>query len=136
MRTVERPGVLPGAAVAGTVTLVLGTVFALAVAYAFVLSLGSSVDPPDWARVAGLVWLALAASALAFSLYFPVVRKIGPGRAAYSSAIVPIVAMALSTLFEGYRWTPLAAAGAALAIGVMLLAMMSRRPAVAAPAAD
>ena len=84
----------------------------------------------------GLAYLALAASALCFSLYFPVVRKIGPGKAAYSSALVPIVAMALSTLFEGYRWTPLAASGAALAIGGMLLALWSRRTSVAAPPAD
>jgi drug/metabolite transporter (DMT)-like permease len=84
----------------------------------------------------GLAYLALAASALCFSLYFPVVRKIGPGRAAYSSALVPIVAMALSTGLEGYRWTPLAAAGAALAIGGMVLALASRRstPPVAPPA--
>jgi drug/metabolite transporter (DMT)-like permease len=47
-----------------------------------------------------------------FALYFPVVRKIGPGKAAYSSALVPIVAMALSTIFERLRWTPLAAVGA------------------------
>lgn len=85
----------------------------------------------------GLIYLAVLASALCFSLYFPVVRKIGPGKAAYSSALVPIVAMALSTLFEDYRWTPLSAAGAALAIGGILLALMSRRPAVAAgPPAD
>jgi drug/metabolite transporter (DMT)-like permease len=84
----------------------------------------------------GLVYLALAASALCFSLYFPVVRKIGPGKAAYSSALVPIVAMALSTLFEDYRWTPLAAAGAALAIGGMVLALMSRREVVPSPSAD
>lgn len=80
-----------------------------------------------WSYWTGLSYLAVFASALCFSLYFPVVRKIGPGRAAYSSALVPIVAMALSTLFEGYRWTPLAAIGAALAIGGMVLALMSRR---------
>ncbi len=71
----------------------------------------------------GLAYLALFASALAFSLYFPVVRKIGPGKAAYSSALVPIIAMALSTAFEGYRWTLLAAAGAGLALAGMLLAL-------------
>ena len=75
----------------------------------------------------GLAWLSLAASVLCFSLYYPVVRRIGPGKAAYSSAIVPIIAMALSTAFEGYRWTPLAAAGAALAIGGMVLALWSRQ---------
>jgi len=102
---------------------------AMAVAGAPVLD----TRPSYWA---GLVYLAVLASALCFTLYFPVVRKIGPGRAAYSSALVPIVAMALSTLFEGYRWTPLAAAGAALAIGGMVLAVMSRRPAVPAPSSD
>ena len=75
----------------------------------------------------GLAYLALAASVLCFSIYYPVVRKIGPGRAAYSSAIVPIIAMALSTAFEGFHWTPLAAAGAALAIGGMVLALWSRQ---------
>ncbi|MEO7503685.1 MAG: EamA family transporter, partial [Sphingomicrobium sp.] len=80
----------------------------------------------------GLLYLALAASVLCFSLYFPVVRRIGPGKAAYSSVMVPIIAMAISTAAEGYRWTPLAAAGAALAIGGMLLALVWRKPLAAA----
>ena len=75
----------------------------------------------------GVIYLALAASVLCFSLYFPVVRKIGPGKAAYSSVIVPIIAMALSTGFEGYRWTALSIAGAVLALGGMLLALGGRR---------
>jgi drug/metabolite transporter (DMT)-like permease len=84
----------------------------------------------------GLVYLALAASVLCFSLYFPVVRKIGPGKAAYSSVLVPIVAMTLSTLFEGYVWSPLAATGAVLAIGGMLLALVGRRRPLPAAAPD
>ncbi|MCA1654510.1 MAG: DMT family transporter [Sphingomicrobium sp.] len=71
----------------------------------------------------GLAYLSLFASVLAFSLYYPVVRRMGPGKAAYSSVLVPIVAMALSTAFEGYRWTLLAAAGAALALGGMAFAL-------------
>ena len=84
----------------------------------------------------GLFYLALAASVLCFSLYYPVVRRIGPGKAAYSSAIVPIIAMALSTAFEGFEWTPLAAAGAALAVGGMVLALWSRRRPLAAASPD
>ena len=38
----------------------------------------------------GLTYLALAASVLTFSLYYPVVRRIGPAKAAYSSVIVPV----------------------------------------------
>ena len=83
--------------------------------------------------IAGLLYLALAASALAFSLYFPVVRRIGPARAAYSSVMVPIIAMALSTAFEAYRWSLLAALGAALALGGMLIAMGDRARPVPAP---
>ena len=58
---------------------------------------------------------ASSRSALAFPLYFGVLRTIGPAKAAYSSVIVPVIAMLLSTLFEGYRWSGLAMAGAALA---------------------
>ncbi|MEO8175837.1 MAG: EamA family transporter [Sphingomicrobium sp.] len=81
----------------------------------------------------GLVYLALFASALAFSLYLPVVRKIGPGKAAYSSVLVPIIAMGFSTALEGYRWTFLAAAGAVLALGGMLGALSRSRSLVTGP---
>lgn len=76
---------------------------------------------------AGIFYLALFGSVLCFALYFPVVRKIGPGKAAYSSVLVPIIAMSLSTLFEGYRWSTLAVAGGVLALGGMLLALAGRR---------
>jgi drug/metabolite transporter (DMT)-like permease len=76
---------------------------------------------------AGVIYLALFGSVLCFALYFPVVRKIGPGKAAYSSVMVPIIAMSLSTAFEGYRWSPLAIAGAVLSLGGMLLALAGRR---------
>ena len=82
---------------------------------------------------AGLLYLALAASVLAFMLYYPVVRAIGPAKAAYSSMIVPIIGMGLSTLFEGYRWTPTAVSGAILALGGMAIAMSRNRSKVAAP---
>ena len=75
----------------------------------------------------GLIYLAIFASVICFSLYYPVVRRIGPGKAAYSSAIVPIIAMALSTLFEGFQWTTLSIGGAALALAGTVLAMRARR---------
>ena len=76
---------------------------------------------------AGVVYLALFGSVLCFALYFPVVRKIGPGKAAYSSVLVPVIAMSLSTVFEDYQWSPLAIAGAVLSLGGMLLALARRR---------
>ena len=89
------------------------------------------MSPAYWL---GLTYLALAASVLCFSLYFPVVRKIGPGRAAYSSVLVPVIAMGLSTVFEHYQWSLLAAAGGLLALGGMLVALSgSRGSRIAAP---
>jgi drug/metabolite transporter (DMT)-like permease len=85
--------------------------------------------------LAGLAYLALAASVLTFSLYYPVVRIIGPAKAAYSSVIVPIIAMGFSTWLEGYRWTPATIAGAILALGGMVGALSRERQVVASPEA-
>jgi drug/metabolite transporter (DMT)-like permease len=75
---------------------------------------------------AGLIYLGLFASALAFSLYFRIIRAIGPAQAAYSSVLVPVIAMALSTAFEGYRWSVLAAGGGVLALVGLVIALRSR----------
>ncbi|HXH00086.1 MAG TPA: EamA family transporter [Sphingomicrobium sp.] len=112
--------------------MLFGALVDAAIAFAVA---GPPIFDPRPAYWLGLAWLSLAATVLCFSLYIPVVRKIGPGKAAYSSVIVPIIAMALSTMFEGYVWAPIAVAGAVLALGGMLLALAGRqRPLlVAAP---
>lgn len=95
--------------------------------YAFATA-GPPVFEARLGYVAGLLYLALAASALAFTLYYRIIQTIGPARAAYSSVLVPIIAMGLSTLFEGYRWSVLAAAGGALALAGLVVALRSRPP--------
>ncbi|HWK36883.1 DMT family transporter [Sphingomonas sp.] len=76
----------------------------------------------------GVLYLGLAASAVAFPLYFGVIRTIGPAKAAYSGVLVPVIAMIISTLFEGYRWSMLAIAGAVLAMVGLVIALRARRP--------
>lgn len=78
--------------------------------------------------IAGVLYLGILGSAVSFPLYFNVLRKIGPAKAAYSSVIIPVLAMLLSTVFEGYRWSWLAAAGALLAGAGLVLALRARRP--------
>ena len=102
------------------------------VAFAFVMT-GPPVFDSRPGYVLGLLYLALPASVLTFSLYYPVVRKIGPAKAAYSSVLVPIIAMGFSTALEGYRWTPLAIAGAVLALGGMVGALSRPRNALTPP---
>lgn len=81
----------------------------------------------------GVLYLSLFASVLTFSLYYPVVRKIGPAKASYSSVIVPIIAMGFSTALENYQWTSLTVAGALLALGGMAAALRRDRSGIPAP---
>jgi drug/metabolite transporter (DMT)-like permease len=88
---------------------------------------GPPVLPRDPIYWAGAAYLALAGSVVTFPLYFKLVRDIGAGRAAYNSIVVVVLAMGLSTLLEGYRWTPLAIAGSLLALAGLLVALTSAR---------
>ncbi|EMD82234.1 DMT family transporter [Pacificimonas flava] len=74
----------------------------------------------------GVAYLAIFASAIAFLLYFNVIRQIGPAKAAYSGVVVPFVAMAISTLLEGYVWTSAAVLGGILTLGGLVVAISAR----------
>jgi drug/metabolite transporter (DMT)-like permease len=88
---------------------------------------GWPVIDPRPAYLAGVLYLALVGSVATFPLYFALIRDWGPGPAAYNGVAVPVVAMVLSTLFEGYRWTWLAAGGAAVAMAGLLIALSGRK---------
>jgi drug/metabolite transporter (DMT)-like permease len=111
-------------------SMAIGALIDAAVAWAVSGPPVFSVRPGYWA---GMLYLSVFASALGFSLYFPVVRKIGPGKAAYSSVLVPVIAMAFSTVLEDYRWNLVAVAGAVLTLAGMLVAMSRDRLVVQSP---
>ena len=111
-------------------SMAAGAVIDAAIAWAMT---GPPVFDPRPAYWLGVLYLSLFASVLTFSLYYPVVRKIGPAKASYSSVIVPIIAMGFSTWLEDYRWTGLTITGALLALGGMAAALRRDRSGVAAP---
>jgi len=111
-------------------SMAVGAVIDVGVAFALAGAPMIELSPTYWA---GLLYLALAASTLNFSLYYPVVRKMGPGKAAYSSVLVPIIAMGFSTWLEDYRWTSLTIAGAVLALGGMAAALSRGKTRLAPP---
>lgn len=78
---------------------------------------------------AGLFYLGIVGTVVTFPLYSALIRDIGPGRAAYTSVLIPVVAMLLSTVFEGYRWSLLAASGGVLVMIGLAVAMQARKPA-------
>lgn len=88
---------------------------------------GPPVLDPRPQYLAGILYLAVMGSVVTFPLYFQLIRDWGAGRAAYNGVAVPVVAMSLSTLFEGYHWGALAIGGAVLAITGLLIALSGRK---------
>ena len=56
------------------------------------------------------------ATVIGFWSYLTLVGRIGPERAAYATVLFPIIALALSTWFEDFEWTALAAGGVVLVL--------------------
>jgi drug/metabolite transporter (DMT)-like permease len=83
----------------------------------------------SWSYTLSLVYLALFASVFGFGAYLTLLQRIGADRAAYSSVLFPLIALGLSTLVEGYRWTPLAALGVALVLAGNLIVLRRPKPA-------
>ncbi len=106
-------------------SMLAGTLCNAAFAWA---SAGPPVIDMSAGYLTGLAWLAVVGSVITFPLYFMLIRAIGAGPAAYTSVIIPVIAMALSTVFEDYHWTLLATGGGVLVLVGMVISMTARKP--------
>ena len=72
----------------------------------------------DWSMpyIASLVYLSVFGSIIAFGAYLSLIGQIGADRAAYATVLFPIVALLISSVFEGFEWTVLSLAGMALVL--------------------
>jgi drug/metabolite transporter (DMT)-like permease len=80
-----------------------------------------------------ILYLSVFGSVLAFGAYMQLVKQMGSDKAAYVVLIYPIVALILSTLFEGYQWqleafigVAIVLLGNAIAMGKVPLPMINR----------
>jgi drug/metabolite transporter (DMT)-like permease len=78
--------------------------------------------------ILSLLYLALFGSVVAFGSYLTLLGRIGPGRAAYVTVLFPVIALLLSTLFEGLTWTLAGGLGALLVLGGNVLVLRRRSP--------
>ncbi len=105
---------------------------------ALVIALVAAVEGTPWSFDSGpryvlsLVYLAVFGSVIAFGAYLTLLGRIGPARAGYVGVAVPMVALAMSTIFESYEWTLPALAGAGLCVAGNALVLMRERSARAA----
>lgn len=66
--------------------------------------------------ILSLLYLAVFGSVIAFASYFALLKKIGPQQASYTIVLFPLVAVVLSTLFEGFIWSLYTVTGFALVL--------------------
>lgn len=86
--------------------------------------------------VYGLLYSAIIASVIAFSAYLTLINRIGANQAAYATVVFPVIALAISSVYEGYSWGVLNALGLVLvlfgnAVAMNLLRIPGRFKAVA-----
>ena len=84
---------------------------------------------PSLAYIGSLLYLAVPGSIVAFWCYLTLLGRIGAERAAYAMVLFPVIALGISTLLEGFLWTPSAFAGVALILAgnVLVLTRMEAR---------
>ena len=55
--------------------------------------------------ILSFLYLSIIGSVVAFYLYLKLLENIGSARAGYIGVIMPIIALIISTIFEGLQWT-------------------------------
>lgn len=71
---------------------------------------------PSPGYIVSLLYLAIFGSVVAFGAYLTLLGRIGPDRAAYVTVLFPIIALVVSTLFEGLNWSVWQLLGVALVL--------------------
>lgn len=77
--------------------------------------------------VASLVYLALIGSVVAFLFFYGLARRRGYSAASYVTALTPVVAMTVSSVFEDKSWSVMAIAGLVLVLIGQWMLLRARR---------
>ena len=77
--------------------------------------------------IGSLFYLAVFGSIIAFGSYLTLIGSIGADKASYTIMVVPVVALMLSSFFEGYSWNFSAVLGLVLVVGGNYLALRKPR---------
>ena len=81
----------------------------------------------SFAYLGSLAYLAVFGSIIAFGCYLSLIGNIGADRAAYSTLLFPIVALAISTIWENYQWSSSSICGVTLILSGNLLMLQRKK---------
>ncbi|MDG0817285.1 DMT family transporter [Bdellovibrio svalbardensis] len=97
--------------ITNTYGMLYGSIFTLFTA----LALQENLAIPMTGKFLGaLLYLSLFGSVIAFGAYLTLAGRIGAEKAAYTSVLSPVIALTLSSFFEGFKWTPYIVVGVIL----------------------
>lgn len=109
--------------------MLYGSLFTMVIAMVRGVPFAFDVSP---GYVGSLLYLALFGSVIAFGSYLTLLGRIGADRAAYVTVLFPVIALALSAMFEGLQLEWLQFAGVALVLaGNVLVVNLKQRAAAA-----
>jgi drug/metabolite transporter (DMT)-like permease len=112
----------------------LGCTAGAVVCLPFLPALGHEIVRAPWTATAGIVYMGLFPTAIAFATWSYALAHTTAGRLSSSSYLVPMLAVLLSWLLLGEVPVPLALVGGALClVGVAVARIPSRKPAPVAP---
>lgn len=83
-------GMAYGACIIGAISILSGKTFSFDLSPSYIVS---------------LFYLSFFGTVVAFGCYLKLIGKIGADRAAYATMLFPIVALGISTFYEGYQWS-------------------------------
>lgn len=107
-----------------------GTVLTLVIALLRGVDFSFEASP---AYVSSLVYLAVFGSVIAFGSYLTLIGRMGVDRAGYIGVVFPLVALGLSTLFEGLAWNLPGLLGVLLVAAGNVLVLSRRRRVATTP---
>lgn len=103
--------------------MLYGSLFSLAVALAAGKPLEFEATP---GYVLSLLYLTVLGSIVAFGAYLTLLKRVGAARAGYIGVMVPIVALIISAVVEGFQWHLLTGLGIAVSVAGNVIVLRGR----------
>lgn len=80
----------------------------------------------NFSYISSLMYLSVFGSIIAFTTYLNLLGKIGPDKSGYISLVMPVIALFISTLLEGYQWTSYGFVGLLFILSGIFLALQRK----------
>ena len=104
--------------------MIYGSIIVLSIA---LLSGKSFSIDLNFSYLSSLLYLSIFGSIIAFTTYLNLLGRIGPDKSGYISLVMPVIALLISTVLEGYQWTVYGITGLILILSGIFMALQKKK---------